>query len=325
MNPNRLIPSLPDAAKRVLLACLLVFSAYLSVQLFNFSASNGDEDSDHQRYFNNSYKIFSLNLPEDLSFANELVPLEKLDVREKLDRELLVNTYWQSSSILHHKRANRWFPVIEKILAEEQVPDDLKYLALIESGLTNVVSPAGATGFWQFLKETGKEYGLEIRPGVDERYHVELATRAACLYLKEAKQKYGSWTLAAASYNMGMNGLDKQLKRQKSDNYFDLLLNEETGRYVYRAIALKEILTNSSQYGFHLREKDLYLPYAFYEIEVDSSVSDLAVLAFAYNTDYKTLKLLNPWLRDNSLQNPNHKTYLLKIPDTDFNSPLGDQ
>lgn len=309
------------ALDRILLASGFLLVAFLAVQLFSFSVSNGDEDSEHQRYFNNSYKIFSLNLPKDLTFAGEIVPLEKLDVREKLDRELLINTYWQSSSILLHKRANRWFPIIEEILAEENVPDDLKYLALIESGLTNVVSPAGATGFWQFMRETGKEYGLEIRTGVDERYHVELSTRAACDYLKEAKEKYGSWTLAAASYNMGMNGLQKQINRQKANNYYDLLLNTETGRYVYRTIALKEILNNSSQYGFHLREKDLYQPYSFYTIEVDSSIADLTVLASTYNTNYKTLKLLNPWLRDTFLQNPKGKVYVVKLPDPDFNSP----
>lgn len=306
---------------RIVFASAVILAAYLSVQLFSFSSSSGDEDSDHQRYFNNSYKIFSLNLPNDLAFAGEAVPLEKIDVREKLDRELLVNTYWQSSSILLHKKANRWFPVIEEILAEEGVPDDLKYIALIESGLTNVVSPAGATGFWQFMRETGKEYGLEIRTGVDERYNIELSTRAACDYLKAAKEKYGSWTLAAASYNMGMNGLQKQINRQKADNYYDLLLNEETGRYVYRTIALKEILTNSSQYGFHLREKDLYPPYSFYTVEVDTSVSDLTSFAFNYSTDYKTLKLLNPWLRDTFLKNPNGKTYTIKLPAADFNAP----
>lgn len=307
---------------RSLLAFGLLIGAYSIVQLFNYSSStNGDEDADHQRYFNNSYKIFSLNLPEDLNFAGEKVPLEKLDVRENLDRELLVNTYWQSSSILHHKRANRWFPVIEPILAEEGVPEDLKYIALIESGLTNVVSPAGATGFWQFMRETGKEYDLEIRTGIDERYNVELSTKAACAYLKAAKEHFGSWTLAAASYNMGMNGLDKQLARQKTDNYFDLLLNAETGRYVYRAIALKEILNNSSKYGFHLREKDLYPAYSYYTIEIDSSVANLVDLAFAYDTDYKTLKLLNPWLRDSYLENPRSKKYTIKLPDSNFNTP----
>ncbi len=300
--------------------------AYLSIQLFNYSTStNGDEDSDHQRYFNNSYKIFSLNIPDDLVFAGEKVPLEKIDVREKLDRELLINTYWQSSSILLHKRANRWFPIIEDILQEEGVPDDLKYIALIESGLTNVVSPAGATGFWQFLSETGKEYGLEIRPGVDERYNIELSTHAACEYLKVAKEKYGSWTLAAASYNMGMNGLQKQIERQKTNDYYDLLLNDETGRYVYRTIALKEILSNSSQYGFHLRQKDLYPPYSSYSVVVDSSIADLPAFAFSYNTDYKTLKLLNPWLRDAFLQNPNGRSYTIKLPAEDFNAPAAQE
>jgi transposase len=274
---------------------------------------------DHLREFNDNYRIFSLTLPAEMNFCDEIVPLEKIHVRESLDRELLVNTYWQSNSILNHKRAARWFPLIEEILEEEGVPKDLQYIALIESGLTNVVSPAGATGFWQFLRATGIEYGLEINGEVDERYHVGKATRAACRYLKDAYKRYGSWTLAAASYNMGMNGLEKQLARQKTDDYYELLLVEETSRYVFRALALKEILKDPERYGFHIRKQDLYSPYDTREVIIEGAIPDFADFARNEGTDYKTLKLLNPWLRENFLTNSSGKSYTVLLPGKKFN------
>ena len=195
-------------------------------------------------------------IPSHMTLAGEEVPLNDFGVREALDRELIVNTYRHSGTILYMKRASRWFPVIKPILAEEGVPEDFKYLAVIESGLSQVVSPAGASGFWQFLKKTGPEYGLEVSSTVDERYHVEKATRAACLYLKEAYEKFGSWSLAAASYNMGMSGVTKRLKEQGVDNYWDLHLNSETARYVYRILAVKKVLESPASFGFKLRESD---------------------------------------------------------------------
>ena len=280
----------------------------------SFSADEEGVDLSYQRYFNDNYRIFSLNTPTQMAFAEERVPLEIIDVQEKLDRELLVNTYWQSQTLLFNKRANRWFPIIEPILAENGVPDDFKYLALIESGLTNVVSPAGATGFWQIMKTTGREYGLEINNEVDERYHVEKATAAACKYLNEAYQKYNSWTMAAASYNMGITGLRKQTERQQAFNYYDLLLNEETGRYVYRILAIKEIIEKPAQYGFHFRPKDLYPTYETRTVSVDSAVESFTDFATQADINYKILKILNPWLRDAFLTNPRKKTYQIKLP-----------
>lgn len=273
-----------------------------------------DKEDYYQKYINSNYKVFALPYIQELEFCGEDVPLADIDVRDRLDREMLVNSYWQSQTLLFHKRANRWFPVIEPILEEHGVPDDFKYLALIESGFQNVVSPAGATGFWQFLKTTGMEYGLEVSGVVDERYHVEKSTVAACKYLKDAYERYDSWTLAAASYNMGMHGLDKQMKRQKSNNYYDLLLNLETSRYVFRIIATKQILNNSSKYGFHFRPKDLYEPYDFKIITVDSTINDLAVFAADNNISYKTLKILNPWMRDNHLPVRPGNNYEVKLP-----------
>ncbi len=318
----------PASPARTLLRGLMLVGAVSAgafvVHLFSFGLGADGSDLDHQRNFNDSYKIFSLTLPGDLSFCDEPVPLHKLDVRERLDRELLVNTYWQSNSLLAHKRAARWFPVIEPILAREGVPDDMKYLAVIESGLTNAVSPVGATGFWQFMKETGIQYGLEVNAEVDERYNVERSTEAACRYLKEARAKYGSWALAAASYNLGPAGVEKQTGRQHSTDYFSLQLPEETSRYVFRMLAMKEILSDPERYGFHLRKKDLYAPYRTRPVEVSGPIEDLADWAIRQGSDYRTLKLLNPWLRDNRLTNPKGRTYAVLMPTDAFDQAVAE-
>lgn len=314
------LPNAMRIALRTSLWALLLLGGSLALHLFTYSTFVADNDLDHQRNFNDGYKVFSLTLPNELTFCDENVPLERLDVRERLDRELLVNTYWQSNTLLAYKRAARWFPMIEDILRSEGVPEDMKYIAVIESGLTNVVSPAGATGYWQFMKETAIRHGLEVNGEVDERYHVEKSTRAACQYLKNAYARYGDWALAAASYNLGQGGVDKQIDRQKRSSYFDLLLNEETARYVYRILAMKEIMRDPGRYGFHLREKDLYAPYRTRTLEISGSVNDLADLAIANGTDYKTLKLLNPWLRDNHLTNREGRTYTVLLPAEGFDS-----
>ncbi len=303
---------------RASLWAVVLLAGAAGIHLFTYSSTNAENDLDHLRNFNDGYKVFSLTLPNELSFCGEKVPLERLDVRERLDRELLVNTYWQSNTLLAHKRANRWFPLIGSILKREGVPEDMKYLALIESGLTNVVSPAGAAGYWQFMKDAGNEYGLEINSEVDERYHVEKATIAACKYLKAAYKKHGSWALAAASYNLGMGGVNKQITRQKKEDYYDLLLTEETSRYVFRILAMKEIIHDPERYGFHLRKKDLYPPYVTRTVEIKGPIEDIADFAIRQGTDYKTVKLLNPWLRDTKLTNKEGKTYTLLLPGEGF-------
>lgn len=303
---------------RVILIAVVLLGGGLCIHLLTFSTTVSDSDLEHQRLFNDNYKVFSLTIPDQLEFCGEKVPLERLDVRERLDRELLINTYWQSSTLIAHKRANRWFPLIEKILKREGVPDDMKYLSVIESGLTNVVSPAGATGYWQFMKDTGTLYGLEINSEVDERYDIEKSTLAACKYLKASYKRYGNWALAAASYNLGVGGVDKQLGRQKQENYFNLQLNDETSRYVFRMLAMKEVLQDPERYGFHLRAKDLYQPYDTRELVISGPVDDLAQFAIDHDTDYRTLKLLNPWLRDSRLANPNGKAYNVLLPGKRF-------
>jgi membrane-bound lytic murein transglycosylase D len=298
---------------------LTAICVIIGFEVFTFSSDDlRNENETFQDKFNEDYRVYSLNIPESLDFCEELVPLEDQDVYERLDRELLVNTYWQSNSLLYHKRASKWFPIIEPILKKNGVPDDFKYLALVESGLMNVVSPAGAAGFWQILKKTAQEYGLEVNNDVDERYHVEKATEAACKYLKEAHERFGSWTLAAASYNMGMGGVSKQLRRQKASNYYDLLLNSETSRYVFRILAAKEIHEHPTQYGFHYRFKDLYTPHDTYAVKVDTTVNDLVAFADGYKFSYKVLKIFNPWLRQTYLPNKSRKNYEILLPKSGY-------
>lgn len=295
-------------------AIVIVILTWATVNLFTFSTTGEGTKTEHQRKFNQDYKIYSLSTPEKLIFTGEEVPLHLLDVKERLDRELLVNTYWQSQTMLFLKRAHRYFPIVEQILKANNIPEDFKYLALIESGLQNVVSPAGATGFWQIMKSTGKEYGLEITDAVDERYHLEKATLAACKYLKEAHRKFGSWTLAAASYNMGMSGLDRRLEEQKVNNYYDLLLNIETGRYVYRILAVKQILENPTDYGFTFIADHLYPELETMDTVVTNGISDLAIFAKENQINLKILKTLNPWLRSDALPVNNGRSYLLQLP-----------
>jgi len=262
--------------------------------------------------------VRALDIPENISFAGEKVPLDNPDIRERLDRELLVNTYWQSNALLLIKRSKKFFPVIEPILKENGIPDDFKYLAVAESGLQNVVSPAKATGYWQILKATAKEYGLEVNNNVDERYHIKKSTEAACKYLNNAKKKFGSWSLAAAAYNTGRGNLIKQQERQKTTDYYDLLLGEETGRYVFRILAIKEIVSNPDKYGFQLEEEDYYTAIPTFEVEIDNPIADFADFAKEYEINYKILKIHNPWLREAFLNNASRKKYKIEIPEKGY-------
>jgi hypothetical protein len=258
--------------------------------------------------------IKAADLSKTYTFAGEVLPLDNFDAVERFDRELMVNSYWQSNTLLNLKRANRFFPTMERILAENGVPDDFKYLAVAESNLMAVTSPAGARGFWQFMKLSGKEYGLEINDEVDERYHLEKSTQAACEYIKWLKSKFGTWFDAAAAYNVGPTRYKSLLASQDQDHYFDLNLNSETSRYVFRLMAIKEIMSNPSTYGFYLEEDDLYQPLTDYkEIEVTKSVSSWAEFAEEHGVSYRILKVYNPWLRDSKLTVLKN-TYKVKVP-----------
>jgi hypothetical protein len=301
----------------MLLGVVFVISTLVfAVQQSEVASVSGPqaEDNEESKNVAEEYTISAIDIPENLNFAGEAVPQEDPEIMERIDREFLVNTYWQSNAVLLMKRAHKYFPIIEPILKKNGIPDDFKYLAVAESGLQNVVSPAGATGFWQIMKATGREYGLEVNENVDERYHLAKSTEVACRYLKKYKEAYGSWTLAAASYNAGPAAIKKYMNIQQVDDYFDLLLGQETGRYVFRILAIKEILSNPEKYGYVLEEEDLYDGIPTFNVEVDTAVTNFANFAGEYGINYKILKRHNPWLRQPHLNNASRKKYSIEIP-----------
>jgi len=260
-------------------------------------------------------KITAFPIPEEASFAGEKMPLRQFDVREALDRELISNAYFHSQTIRMIKIAPRYLPVIEPILKSKGVPDDFKYLAMAESALnTRAVSPAGAVGFWQFLEGTGKDYGLEINAEIDERYNIEKSTNAFCDYLKDSYKKFGSWTLAAAAYNGGNARVQRQIERQKQNDFYNLLFAEETTRYIFRIVAIKTVMQNPEKYNFDIDEGDKYTVIKTRDVEISGPVSSFADFAISQGINYKLLKEFNPWLRDDKLTNSKSKTYTVKIP-----------
>lgn len=260
------------------------------------------------------YKVFPVPIPAEIELAGEKVPLQDAEVRERLDRELLINTYWQSNTLLMIKRSRRAFEIIEPILAKYKVPDDFKYLAVIESSLTNAVSGSGASGYWQFLKSTGQSYGLEVGDDVDERFHIEKSTIAACKYLLHAKEVLGSWAMAAAAYNRGIQGVLNARNSQEQTDYYQLWLNSETSRYVFRIIAMKLIIENPHHYGFQLKSHDYYKTIESYSVKVDSTISSLPRWAKDRHSNYKMLKELNPWLMGYELKVDKGKEYEILVP-----------
>lgn len=256
----------------------------------------------------------SFSVPSKMSFADEPVPLHIPDVHERLDKELQINCYLHSNTIFLMKRANRWFPQMQKIMEEYGIPEDFKYLPLIESNLMNVISHRDAVGYWQILKSSGQELDLEITDEVDERYDPLKATEAACKYLKKAYKKFGNWTMVAASYNRGISGMQRALDDQSVDSYYDLYLNDETSRYVFRILAIKEIAENPLRYGFHIEPDHLYKQEPLKYIEVDESVKDLVNFAKTQGTNYKLLKRHNPWLREGKLTVKKGKSYRIALP-----------
>lgn len=297
------------------LKILLVFTSFILLVVFSFSSIDSEFVSAFKTYGDgDSLKVFALKLPEKINFSGEHAPIGDSDIKERLDKELLVNTYWQSNMLLLLKRANKWFPKIEAILKEEGIPEDFKFLAVIESGLENVRSPRGAKGFWQLMPNTAKEYGLEVNINVDERYHIEKSTRVACKYIMKAKERFGSWTLAAASYNRGIYGIDRLLEKQQVDDYYELLLNNETSRYVFRILAVKEIMTNPRKYGFIYEPSDLYQNVPVRKIGWDKPISNITNFAKEQGINYKLIKIYNPWLIQNHLNNKSRKYYEIDIP-----------
>jgi membrane-bound lytic murein transglycosylase D len=304
-NPNR---------KTILTAFVLTGTIIIILSIAGGFKSFDSNPGRKQQALDTIYNIKAFKLPDNVTFAGEKMPLNNFDTRESLEREILTSAYRHSSTILIIKRANRYFPIIEKILKKNNIPDDFKYLAAAESEYSNIVSPAGATGFWQIMPETGREEGLEINTVVDERYNVEKSTQFACDYFLKSYEKYGNWTLAAASYDGGRAAIDDQIDIQHQNNYYDLLLSEETARYIFRAVAYKLIITDPEKYGFKLGKDDLYPEMKYFEVKVDSAITDFSIFAGEFGTNYKMLKLLNPWLRKPFLTTIPNKEYFIKIP-----------
>lgn len=291
-----------DKTSLLVLLCVLGIIA-----IYSFTRNNEVSTCSQQQ-------IHSLCRNKPFEFAGEKVPLDDPEVYERLDRELSVNAYWQSNTLLTLKLADKYFPIIEPILKEQGVPDDFKYLCMAESGLRDVISPAGASGKWQFMKGTAAEYNMKVTDEIDERYDIVKSTVAACQYFNSAKNKLGSWTSAAASYNMGINGFQNKVNEQIDDNYYNLWLNQETSRYVFRIIALKEIHKNPKNYGFYFEKEDNY-PEIKSELKAYMlPIPDLSLFAKSYNTNYKTLRYLNPWIRSNKLTKSNEETIVLRMP-----------
>jgi hypothetical protein len=296
------------------------------VVLIMLTASSQLQAQNNPRYLNEETPVSKANpthtpilvtapdIPKTFTLFEEKMPLELWDVRERFDRELLVNTFMQGSTSYIIKLTMRWLPRIEEQLAANGIPDDFKYLCIAESALQNQISKAGAVGFWQFMSGTAPRYGLLIDDEVDERYHVEKATNAACKYLAEAYAKFGNWTSAAASYNCGMGGMNSAITSQGENSFYNVLLPEETMRYIFRIAALKYILLNQKQMGFNLSQEDYYMPLKVRKETISGFVGDLAAYAKSKNTNYKTLKMLNPWLRGKSLTNSKGRTYTILLP-----------
>lgn len=265
-------------------------------------------------YVNSNFNVLGLNIPTNLDFSGERVPQNDYEIKESLEKEFFTNKSWKNSSLALFNKAQKWFPLIEPILKKEGVPDDFKYVAIIESHLSNVVSPMGASGFWQLMPATAQNYGLEVTNEIDERLDIEKATYVACKHFKDAYAYFKNWTLSAAAYNVGIGGIQNALKKQNTDNYYDLLLNKETGSFIYRILAYKTLLSNPTHFGVKNKLKKSSAFPAFKIIEVDSSITNLNAFAKYINTNLIVLKTFNPWLIGEQLNNPAKKIYQFKIP-----------
>lgn len=260
-------------------------------------------------------EVYSPLIPPSVNICGQTVHLDRTDMYERFDRELTAITYTHGTTLLILKRANRYFPEMAPILRANGVPQDLLYLAVVESSLNpRALSPASAAGFWQFIPATAREYGLEVNDEVDERYNLEKATAAACRYLKSSYNRFGDWPSVMAAYNGGNARVSRELERQDADTSLDLYLAEETSRYPYRIMAMKTLMENPQAYGYHIADNQLYQPRRYRTVEVSGPVDDWAAWAIANGTTYLTLREENPWIRDRKLTNRNRKTYTVKIP-----------
>lgn len=300
--------------KKLSIVAIVMASLAIAGEIFIFASPREDSDEVQTKAIMHDYRVYAPVIPDTMTFCGEAVPLSLYYVREGLDNELIINMYRQSSTVLYFKRANRYFPIIEPILKKNNIPQDMKYLCVIESGLTNATSPAKAQGFWQFIASTGSKYGLTVSDEIDMRNDVEASTEAACKYLRSLYNRFHSWTAAAAAYNCGENGLSRRMQAQGTTDYYDIRLNSETGRYVYRILAMKLIMQHPQQYGYFLRHCDLYPPIPTRTVTLSGQNVDLYQFAQKNNTSYKMLRTLNPWLQTDNLKNKANKSYPVKLP-----------
>ncbi len=316
------IPSRPGRALFFLIFFAAFGGIYLLLKLF------WPQPQENQlSYSDNNFYVLDLSIPADLDFCGEKIPSNNYEIRDDLKKEFFSSSYWKTNSMVLFKKAQKWFPYIEPILKKEGVPDDFKYLAVIESHLSNITSPAGASGFWQLLPGSARNYGLEVNNEVDERYHVEKATHAACQHIKDAYRIFKNWTLSAAAYNLGIGGIMGALRRQRTDNYFDLLLNRETGSFVYRILAYKTLFSSPGHFGIKKKKWNYFpkIPVTVYK--VDSSITSLQAFANHIGADKAVIKAFNPWLLSDVLNNPSKKTYEIQVPKNttaDYSSYLAD-
>lgn len=302
------------------ISALVVSLTAIALQLFVFAKQIPSADERYRDMILSRQQLFSAPIPDTLTLCGETVPLDNVFVREALDRELTSIMYQHSSTFLILKRSARFFPEIERLLKEFSAHEDLKYLAVAESALSDVTSPAKASGFWQFMPTTAREYGMEVSEQWDERYDLRKSTEAAVKYLKASYSRLNSWALACAAYNCGENGLKRQMQQQNCNNYWELSLNSETSRYVYRILAYKVIMQNPTQYGFYLRKKDCYQPMQYDETTIDSTITNLPAFAAKLDCPYKYFRMLNPCLRSNTLSNKAKKKYTFRTPAKDNTS-----
>lgn len=293
---------------------IAIILSVIAITLITFVCATHKDNVQNHRAEHSNPNIYSPKIPDKMDFCGESVPLDIYYVREALDHELIINTFGHSMTLLHFKRAHRYFPIIEPILKKNGVPDDFKYLCVIESGLTNATSPAKAQGFWQFMKATGQKYGLEVTDEIDMRNNLEAATEAACRFLKDLYRDLGSWTAAAAAYNCGGAGLSKNMVKQGVNSYYDTRLNRETSRYIYRLLAVKQIMKHPQDYGFFLRPSDLYPTIPTRNASLSGHNVDLYAFAKEKGCSYKLFRDLNPWITTEKLSNKVGKSYTVKLP-----------
>lgn len=303
--------------KRLSIIAIIMSSLAIAGEIFIFATQKEDSEAVQQRAIMTNYRVYAPVIPDTMTFAGEQVPLENYYVREGLDNELIINMYRQSSTLLYFKRANRYFPIIEPILKRNNIPEDFKYLCVIESGLTNATSPAKAQGFWQFIPSTGSKYGLTVNEEIDMRNDLVASTEAACKYLRSLYNRFHSWTAAAAAYNCGENGLSRRMETQGVSSYYDVRLNTETSRYVYRILAVKLIMQHPQQFGYNLRHCDLYAPIPTRSTTLSGQNVDLYKFAKNNGTTYKMLRDLNPWIQTDNLKNKANKSYTVALPTED--------